>query len=1082
MKHRVIGVALAVATAIAVLLGWRALTRPSSDHGRLLKRLVESSVELEHRPFDVRISGGFPYRPSWPATRGSNTDAGVASHWKQVGAGAELQEAALHVPNAENLHAFGVSQLVLRRSTAAVETLEAALFRETGQNEVMPAVAKSSDAVLLSDLAAAYFVRSQTVHHARDLMAAAECAARARRLDTQNSEAAWNRAVIFEAIGVVDVVRTAWSDYLRLDSTSEWAVEARDRLRAASVPALAQRWEVDRQQLLDAAAAGSVETVNVLVQRYPEQARTLVEEDLLGQWAMARQGGDEGKAESALAQARVVAESVGRLSHDFLARDATAVISRSAPKAIPFLVRGYQTYLAARRLYKSGQHPQAEPMLAAAASDLEQGGSPLAFRAHAYDITSKDYLGRPADAIGEGRKLLQKLGSAAASFPTVTGMLHWTCGLAAMDLGSLDEALEHHRAALAAFQLTEETSNLAGVVQMISADYRAVGDLDNAWLYQIQSFQLASRYASFERTHVVVSGGALEAVTDGYVTVADELQSGVLARARAAHRPEFACSALVRRTETLVATGHADEARATALEALRVWKVLPETAMKSRLRADLEMARATITSGSSPQERIAELNQSVEFVSKTNSRSRVARVMLLRARAHRDAGDESSAERDLAAGIAEVEAQREKTRNDESRLTFLNTAPELYDEAIRIQLRRGEGVAAFDLLERRRARWLLDRFQGEGGLDAGRIETWNVLRGRIPSGVSIVSFAVSGQVDAWIATTSSLKHVPLGDVSSALRRQIAALQEALSTGKADAANRLEESLYDVLIQPLRPDLNAARALVVLPDRYLNALPFSALRDRRSGRYLIEDFAISFAPSANLYVSCLDRSRSPVKEGAALIVANPALAAGEESLRPLAAADGEATAIASQVSSPRILRGTEATVDRFVKSAADAKLIHFAGHAVVNLLRPELSSLVLAPNPEGGGSRLYARDIYRMHLPRTRLVVLAACESAAGRITGDSPLSLGTSFIAAGVPTVIASLWPVEDGASAVLFRELYRKLRGGMSPAEALRDEQIAAIRSGKIGSETWAAYEVIGSPGCNSAGDRRARCPENYW
>jgi CHAT domain-containing protein len=1063
MRRRwILGVALATLTTFAVLLVWR--DRFLSPRDPRLRTLIAAAADLNERPFEVRLSGGFPYRPLAPTLRGPDSDEPKPSRWKGFAAAAELQEEALKLPSGDTLHAFGLSQLFLRRPSAAVETLESALFRETQQNEITVAIAKSSDAVLLSDLAAAYSLRSQTAHHARDLMASAECAARARRIDPQNSEAAWNRAIAFEAIGVTDVARTAWSDFLALDSESEWAVEARRHLRTLTAPPLAQRWESDRQQLLDAAGARRMETVNVLVQRYPEQARTLVEEDLLGEWAEARQAGKGQEASDALVRARAIAEAVGNISHDFLARDATAAVTRNAPGTLPFLIRGHRAYLAARQLYKSGQHPQAEPMLVAAMSDFERGGSPLAFRAGAYDITSKNYLGRPSDAMAMGRSLLQQLGSDAVSYPTVAGQTHWARGLAAMATGSLDEALSDHRAALAAFQHTEETSNLAGVVQVISADYRAIGDLDNAWIYQIQSFRLASQYASFERAQVVVGGGAATAIRDGYVTVADELQGGVLARARSARQPIFLCSALLASSRTFMAVGAVREASAAITEALREWGAIPETAMKNVLRADLEVARATLPSGLTPRDRVAELSTAMEFIQKTSSRSRVANVLLLRARAHRDAGDEKSAENDLVAGIAEVEAQREKTASDE-RLTFLNTAVDLYDEAMRMRLRHGDEAGAFDILERRRARWLLDRFAGIGRKSTASVDTGENLRRQIPAGVVVISYVFSNRVDAWALSSSSLKHLILPRSADEIAANIAGWRDSMNSPISKFHRQFASVLYDSLIQPLRQEIGSAQALIIVPDRILNAVSFSGLLDPNSGRYLIEDFGVTIAPSANLYVRCLTRSRLLKAGRSSLIVANPAIAE-DDSLAPLGGADAEGAAIAAMLPEATVLTSTDATVERFKSAAAEAGLIHFAGHAMINPLHPELSSLVLAPAREGGASRLFARDIFQMHLPHTRLVVLAACNSASGRTDSDAPLSLATSFIAAGTPATIASLWSVDDVSSSEFFRRVYQNMRSGMSAANALRAAQISFIRSANATDATWAAYQLVGGIG----------------
>jgi CHAT domain-containing protein len=106
-----------------------------------------------------------------------------------------------------------------------------------------------------------------------------------------------------------------------------------------------------------------------------------------------------------------------------------------------------------------------------------------------------------------------------------------------------------------------------------------------------------------------------------------------------------------------------------------------------------------------------------------------------------------------------------------------------------------------------------------------------------------------------------------------------------------------------------------------------------------------------------------------------------------------------------------------------------------------------------------------RDIYRLRLDRARVAVLAACDSASTQDLNEVPLSLATAFIAAGAPAVVATLWPVEDEATADLMVDFYQRLKANTGVAEALRQAQIAAIRRGRVDSMNWSAFQVIGAP-----------------
>jgi len=225
---------------------------------------------------------------------------------------------------------------------------------------------------------------------------------------------------------------------------------------------------------------------------------------------------------------------------------------------------------------------------------------------------------------------------------------------------------------------------------------------------------------------------------------------------------------------------------------------------------------------------------------------------------------------------------------------------------------------------------------------------------------------------------------------------------------------------------------------------------------------VQDLAVVTTPSANMFVRSLQRRRTSAPDARALVVANPALPNDDPSLETLPAASEEGTQVASRLPRAMLLRGPDATVERVMAASRAAAMIHFASHGLSNLQRPDLSALVLARDASGR-SRLYARDIYRMKLPRTHLVVLAACESGYGESSADAPLTLANAFLAAGVPEIVASLWLVDDASAATFFEDFYDQLRKGTGAADALRAAQLTAIHAG-TGGMTWAAFQVIGS------------------
>ncbi len=142
------------------------------------------------------------------------------------------------------------------------------------------------------------------------------------------------------------------------------------------------------------------------------------------------------------------------------------------------------------------------------------------------------------------------------------------------------------------------------------------------------------------------------------------------------------------------------------------------------------------------------------------------------------------------------------------------------------------------------------------------------------------------------------------------------------------------------------------------------------------------------------------------------------------------------------------------------------VVHFAGHGVSNDDAPALSRLLLA-GPGRSDRSLFAHEIAAMRFAHTDLVVLAACRTSAGRIRrGEGVMSLARPFIAAGVPTVVASLWDVDDRATHALFVAFHRALRDGAPVAEALRAAQLAALSDHDAvvrNPANWASFAVIG-------------------
>ncbi len=267
-------------------------------------------------------------------------------------------------------------------------------------------------------------------------------------------------------------------------------------------------------------------------------------------------------------------------------------------------------------------------------------------------------------------------------------------------------------------------------------------------------------------------------------------------------------------------------------------------------------------------------------------------------------------------------------------------------------------------------------------------------------------------------------------------------------------------LHHWLIEPWQEKLTTPH-LAIIPHSVLHYLPFAALTDGE--RYLIDDYTLTILPNAGALPFIQDKAGRPLDKP--LIVGSPTV----EGLPLLLSAKQEAKAIAALYNTEPLL-GEAGTEQAVREQVAGAGILHLAAHGVFNAGRPLYSTLYLAPssdssNPQHDG-RLEVHEIYGLALNKAALVVLSACETQIGDLSaGDEVVGLTRAFIFAGTPSVIASLWPVDDNSSTLLMERFYTHLQAGQGKAEALRQAQIET-REEYPNPYYWSGFVLSGDPG----------------
>ena len=221
-----------------------------------------------------------------------------------------------------------------------------------------------------------------------------------------------------------------------------------------------------------------------------------------------------------------------------------------------------------------------------------------------------------------------------------------------------------------------------------------------------------------------------------------------------------------------------------------------------------------------------------------------------------------------------------------------------------------------------------------------------------------------------------------------------------------------------------------------------------------------------------------------RAGALLMVADPlppALSRLDQPLARLPGARSESRSVTALIPNTRLTRfeGDGARESAIRSAAAGKAVLHFATHAIVKDNDPFASFLALARSDQDDGL-LTAHEIYNLRLDAD-LVVLSACRSAGGNVTGDGIATFARAFMYAGAPSIIASLWDVADQPANQLLPQFYRSWLAGQSKARALRSAQLRMLgdlRAGKVYADTpagrvtvpehpafWAGFALLGEP-----------------
>ena len=352
-----------------------------------------------------------------------------------------------------------------------------------------------------------------------------------------------------------------------------------------------------------------------------------------------------------------------------------------------------------------------------------------------------------------------------------------------------------------------------------------------------------------------------------------------------------------------------------------------------------------------------------------------------------------------------------------------------------------------------------------------------------PSATILEYFTTKDKTYAWLMTRDSIKvsEIDLGkkpllamvndlllpNISNKSRRPEPKI--TISTG-GDQANETTDrerkknreqflkatrDFYHSLLMPVEDGIHTDR-LIIVPHGALHKVPFAALNDGK--QFMVDRYAISVVPSSSVIEYVVKKRNKD--QGRFLAFANP-----ETDYVPLGFAEIEVENIKRFFPKNEVYSRTKATEAKAKGRSASPDIIHFACHGEFNDRQPMQSGLLLSKDKDNDGY-LQVHEIFGLDLKNANLVTLSACDTALSRIYGgDDLVGLSRGFIYAGTPSILATLWKVDDRSTSILMEAFYDNwLNKGMNKPEALRQAQIT-LKSipGYKQPYYWAPFVMIG-------------------
>lgn len=960
-------------------------------------------------------------------------------------------------PNAQTHYALGVFHLTQKDYPSAIKDFESALkFGDSAQ--------------IHNDLGVAHFELSKTgpKEKLEKLQQSLEEFTKATELDSNLLEALFNRSLALQELDMPREAKQSWTLYLQRDSSSPWAGEARkylerlqteqslfrskDQILADFLTAYRQR-DFARAQKIHNQTKGSLSDRALPLQ-------------LSKRYLISRRDGG-GDAKESLDALTYLGNFEQTENGDSFFFELANFYANAGPEVTDQLLQAKEMFAGGRQLREV---KKAVAAFEGSRDSFRRAGNEVeAAIAESWAVQYLIDVGK----MDESRKRFETMIDTAKTrkFKNLLPPAYYWLGVIDYKQNRLSASNKNLKTSLRWAEAGNNTFEIHHALDALIVNYTRLNELEPVLFYATKMFADQSDYYQDENQYWRNKGR----LADLSLTLKFYSTSLSLARERLSMaRENDPDSRLVNDSlRPVIRASEASKDFPSALnyagESLAIAQKRGDSPENTRTIAEIHLLLGELKSQTNCAEALSDYDKALDLYTRlpevTDSLYQIHKGKLL-------CLEQLNRQPEFVAELKTVlklsEKYRDTIREDTSRQAFFANEQIVFDVATASALKDGDIRGGFDFAENSKARSLLDFVESGESIaqtekSFGRVAqplSLEEIQARLPEQVQLVQYAVlKDKLAIWIVAKSRFDFLEPEINSKELENKVDAYQ-ALILGKGSLAE-IKEAAKDLYRLLIPPDLASGKQLCLIPDKFLHQLSFATLVSP-NGKYLLEDYALSYSPSSSVFVLATESARRRETGTERLLtVGNPDFDHEENpNLADLQSAEVEAKTIAGAYRQPLELLGTAATKEEFIRNFSRVEVVHFAGHFVTNAQSPGNSKLLFT------GGDLRSSELSRYKLSIAKLVVLSACETGLERYNkSEGAIGIARTLLALGAPLVVASKWKVDSEPTKDLMIAFHKNRKGkGLTSAESLRQAQLEVLaREQTQAPFYWGAFSLFG-------------------